>query len=280
VNQKYCDIVGYSREEMEHLDLQSLSHPDDLPANLEQLQALRSGQTREYSLEKRYYRKDGSVVWVSLTASPMWLPGEATTCHIAVVQDITERKRVEEMLRRSEDKFRLIFNSTNDAVFVMDLDGQFLEINQVMCDHVGYKRQELLKMTVRDISAADAAQVEKRLRQIVQDRYAVFETVHVRRDGMAVPVEVSARTIEYDGKPAILSVDRDITERRQAQAALSKSEERFRLAMQGANDGLWDWNLKTDEVYYSPRWKSMLGYGEEELEPHVDTWKALTDPRN
>jgi PAS domain S-box-containing protein len=72
----------------------------------------------------------------------------------------------------------------------------------------------------------------------------------------------------------------DITERKRVEQALAISEERFRLAMQGANDGLWDWNLKTDEIYWSPRWKSMLGYAENELEPNLDTWQGLVHPED
>ena len=69
-----------------------------------------------------------------------------------------------------------------------------------------------------------------------------------------------------------------MSERRRAEEALRESEERFRLAMLGANDGLWDWDLQTDRVYYSPRWKSMLGYADEELENHLETWKSLVYP--
>jgi len=70
----------------------------------------------------------------------------------------------------------------------------------------------------------------------------------------------------------------EIRERNLAEEALRKSEERFRLATLGTNDGIWDWDLSTDHVYYSPRWKMMLGYGEEELEEHLDTWKQLVHP--
>ena len=77
-----------------------------------------------------------------------------------------------------------------------------------------------------------------------------------------------------------LKEKREIKERRRAEEALCISEERFQLAMQGANEGLWDWNVKLDRVYYSPRWKAMLGYADEELENHFDTWKRLIHPED
>jgi PAS domain S-box-containing protein len=108
----------------------------------------------------------------------------------------------------------LIFNSTNDAVCIVDLQGQFIEVNQVMCDRLGYRREELLKMTVRDITApVFAAGVPHRIGEILRDGQAVFETAHTWRDGTVIPVEVSGRAIDYEGKRAILSVVRDITER-------------------------------------------------------------------
>jgi PAS domain S-box-containing protein len=81
-----------------------------------------------------------------------------------------------------------------------------------------------------------------------------------------------------DGTLRLRGIMIDITKNRMTEEKLRSEEERFQLAMQGANDGLWDWNLLTDEVYYSTRWKSMLGYSEEELEPHLNTWKRLVHP--
>lgn len=100
INQKYCDILGYTRREMLDLNFQIITHPDDLGMDLSNMQRLIAGEIREFSMEKRYYRKDGGVVWVSLNVSPLWAVGELPNSHIAVVEDITSRKLAEEALEK------------------------------------------------------------------------------------------------------------------------------------------------------------------------------------
>jgi diguanylate cyclase (GGDEF)-like protein/PAS domain S-box-containing protein len=95
VNQRYCDIAGYTAQEMLDNTFMGITHPDDLEADLANMARLRAGDIREFTMEKRYVRKDGSTVWVSLSVSPTWEPGEASSHHIAVVQDITGRKLAE-----------------------------------------------------------------------------------------------------------------------------------------------------------------------------------------
>jgi PAS domain S-box-containing protein len=111
INQRYCNIVGYTGEEMEKLDFQTITHPDDLPADINNMRRLVDGQIRGFTREKRYYRKDGSIVWVNLTVSPLWQPGEPPSFTIAMVEDITEHKRAEEALRESEKSIAAWWNS-------------------------------------------------------------------------------------------------------------------------------------------------------------------------
>lgn len=95
VNPRYCEIVGRTQEELLKLDWQSITHPDDLSAGFENLNRLLEGACRLFKREKRYVRPDGTIVWTSLTAVPIWAPGEAAKFHIALVENITERKRAE-----------------------------------------------------------------------------------------------------------------------------------------------------------------------------------------
>jgi two-component system cell cycle sensor histidine kinase/response regulator CckA len=121
--------------------------------------------------------------------------------------------------RRPGDIFRTIFNSVTDGILIFTPTGRILEVNRVVCDRLGYSREELVGMTIADIDAArTAALFAERMRLVVDRGYATFEVEHVRKDGTTIPLEVGSRAIEFEGEPAILSVQRDITERRRIQA--------------------------------------------------------------
>jgi two-component system cell cycle sensor histidine kinase/response regulator CckA len=121
--------------------------------------------------------------------------------------------------RRPGDIFRTIFNSVTDGILIFTATGRILEANRVVCDRLGYSRDELIGMTIADIdSPATAELFAERMRLVVDRGYATYEVEHVRKDGTTVPLEVGSRAIEFEGEPAILSVQRDITERRRIQS--------------------------------------------------------------
>ncbi|RPJ03796.1 MAG: PAS domain S-box protein, partial [Deltaproteobacteria bacterium] len=99
VNERHCNIVGLTRDEMLKTDFQSITHPEDLPADLNNMKLLLAGEIREFSMDKRYIRKDGGIVWVNLTVYPTWLWDESPSRHIAIIVDITKRKKAEAELR-------------------------------------------------------------------------------------------------------------------------------------------------------------------------------------
>ncbi len=161
-------------------------------------------------------------------------------------QDVTARKRAEEALRESEEHYRLLFRSINDAVFVHGLTGSgglehFFDVNELACQHLGYTREELLELDPAAIDAAEthaiSAEVLPRLRE---DRHAVWEGMHVHKDGHKIPVELSANLFDYRGKLTVVTTVRDITERKKAEEALRESQASLEFAQSMARIGSWD----------------------------------------
>ncbi|MFC1856286.1 PAS domain S-box protein, partial [Thermodesulfobacteriota bacterium] len=120
-----------------------------------------------------------------------------------------------EELHESEFMYRTIVNSTNEAIYFHTLQGEFLEVNDVACEMLGYEKDELLKLRLCDVDTEDTVRKAKvNIRKIKRNGRLVFESEQRRKGGNKIPVEISSRTIEYKGKPAILSIVRDITERK------------------------------------------------------------------
>jgi len=148
---------------------------------------------------------------------------------IMTLSDITMRVRTEDELRESEIRYRTLFDCAADAIFVHDLKERFLDVNTVACERYGYSKEEFLRMTPQDITPPGRKKnILQRVEEINRQGYILYETVHLRRDGTPIPAEVSSQIIEYRGRPVILSIARDITERKQAEEALRESEARLR----------------------------------------------------
>jgi PAS domain S-box-containing protein len=139
---------------------------------------------------------------------------------------ITETKKAEKALRDSEKKFRTLFESPNDAIYLHNLEGKFLEVNEVACERMGYAYEDFLKMTYMDIDSNYAGrQMIKVLRQLCKSKSNLLETIHMTKDGFTFPVELSSRIIKYEGTTAIITIARDISKRKKTESDLKKYAE-------------------------------------------------------
>jgi PAS domain S-box-containing protein len=134
VNQRYCDITGYSREEILRFKVEQLTHPDDVPASLEFIRRIRDGELPEYRMEKRYVRKDGRIIWVNLTVSIVRSIDGQPLYLVGFIEDITQRREAESEASRSLSLLRATLESTADGILVVDLNGKILSFNQKMAD--------------------------------------------------------------------------------------------------------------------------------------------------
>ena len=130
VNDRLCEIVGYSREELLNITFQDITHPDDLNADLQLMYTLLDGKIDTYSIEKRYIRKDASMVWINLTVALARKKDGAPHYFISVVQDISDRKKTQDALKQSEEQFRTLANSIQNHAWMANSEGWIFWYNQ------------------------------------------------------------------------------------------------------------------------------------------------------
>lgn len=171
--------------------------------------------TGPQSFEWLAHRHDGSTYWVEVSLRLVQINGH--TRLLALTCDISSRKDVELALRESEERYRTLFDSVVDAIFVLDLEGNFLAVNDHACQRYGYHREEFLKLHISAIdSPADAIHAPARLAAIMREGQVTFEAQHQDAQGRPLLVEARASRILFNGRPAMLSVVRDLTEQRKA----------------------------------------------------------------
>ena len=130
VNRRLCAIVGYSADELMATNFQQITHPDDLKADLDLLHQLLAGEIQTYALEKRYLRKDGAEVWVRLAVVLVRTASGVPDYFVAVVEDNSARRRAEDALRETEERYRTAFLTGPDAININRLpDGLYIDVN-------------------------------------------------------------------------------------------------------------------------------------------------------
>ncbi len=276
VNKAFADFVGYSREELLSINSFDLTHPEDRAEQARFAEKAWKGEIGTYSLQKRYVRKDGEIRWGGLT-STVFSSSEQGRYRLGIVDDITERKQAEDAVRASEERFRTIFDSSNDAIFIFDLSSRFLEVNQAACERLGYTREELLRMSPADIDTPHFAHLAPaRIRAAEEEGQLVFEAAHRRKDGTEFPVEINSQKIQYEGKPCLLSVVRDITNRKRTEEALRTSEEKYRNLYDDAPMAYMEYDIEGVITKVNRKLLEMLGHDAEGVLGHP-VWEFVVE---
>lgn len=264
VNQKLCEIVGYSRDELLALTFQDITHPEDLNLDLIHVQQLLQGEADTYQVEKRYLRKSGEPVWINLTVSLVRDAAEQPDYFISVIENIEARRQTEDEARL----FRRLLDNVRDGIYVYRPNTTVpIDVNETACRMLGYTRAELCRMDVTEF--ADFRPDERRWSQYVDEvmrsGHSLFEDRHVRKDGRAMPVEVSISRVHAGGEPYLVAVIRDITERKQAERALRESESRLRTIFDAIADAIVQVDAERRIVLVNPAFALMFGYAPHEV---------------
>jgi PAS domain S-box-containing protein len=235
-NRQFAEMLGYSREEVNHL------HVWDWDSNLpaEQVrEMLRTVDETGDHFETVHTRKDGTSFNVEISTNGAIYEGQKLI--FCVCRDITQRKQAERALAESEEKYRMLVENSQDSIVVIDLKGNVLLANKATEELTGYTIEEGLGMNVREITPKQYWIKSLRMLNKAKKgrRIPFFESMIQRKDGTLISVESGGQPIIVNGKiTGIQIITRDISERKQAEQALRESEEKFRNLVEKANDGV------------------------------------------
>ena len=258
VTPSYRETLGYSYEEMLDLTGFNLTHPDDLERVLKiVIEGFKLG-LRQIDYEVRLRHKDGHYLFMDTRVRSLIDPQGNIIGGVLATRDITPRKQAEEALRESEERFRLLFNNSPDAIAVHlsgkdGLPTNFVQVNDAACKMLGYTMEEILKLSPLDIDTQGSeGQTPAVVGELLKNKQIFFETEMKAKNGRGIPVEVSAGIFQMGINQATMSVARNITERRRAEEALVKSEERYRNLSTASLDAIVTENLDGIITYANP----------------------------
>jgi PAS domain S-box-containing protein len=219
---------------------------------------------RPVRTESSLPRKDGSYVHIEALGSLVTYHGKPHV--LSVARDISERREREQALRASEEQYRAIFNATTDGLVLRDAELRLVDVNPALLEMTGFTRAETIGQE-RVLFAPPELhdKVREAYRRALAGEHVVYESDAIRRDGTRFQVEMRYLPIQYQGRPHVLAIARDITERRQREEALRASEEQYRAIFNASFDGMIIRTLDGEIVDVNPALLAMYGYAREEL---------------
>jgi len=260
INQRFCDIVEYTKEEMLKLTFQDITHPDDLDIDLEYVRQMLSGKIRTYSMEKRYFRKNGSIVWVNLTVSLVREASGKPKYFISAIESITkqkqaeqalkeahdklehrvkertqelielnqqlrreiaDRKKTEEALSLSEERYRSLFKNNHSVMLLIDPEnGDIVDANPAAVSFYGWSYEELISKKITNINMFTEKKVFQEIEKAKKEQRKHFYFQHRIESGEIRDVEVYSGPIKVYGRELLYSIIHDITKRKQAELSL------------------------------------------------------------
>lgn len=238
-------------------------HPDDRARARDAFEQQAAQGT--YDIEYRLIRPDGALRWIHDRAFPIPNDQGEVVRLAGLSEDISDRKRVEIALQDSEQRYRILFDLCPDAILVILAEspdaGRILSANEATARMHGYTVEELVGMNIRALDGpADSDLVAQRMRTVLRGELTRFEVEHVRKDGSRFPVEVHVSPVRLDGRSCILALDRDITERKQAESQLRASEERYRQLFERDTAGVFYAFVDSTDLDCNDAMVQMFGY--------------------
>lgn len=272
-NENGCKIFGYSKEELLKLNLKDIADPQDLENNPLRFEQLRAGEITKVNRIIR--RKDGTPINVEVNAKML-----SESLIQAIVRDVTERKIAEEILAESEKRYRSLFTSNPNPMWVYDLETlKFLDVNEAAVFNYGYSRDEFLSMTIKDIRPQE--EIVRLLNNIKTASYGLEYSTgwkHIKKDGSIIYVEVRSNGINFRGRKAKLVSAIDITWRKKAEDELKASTEKLKAFFNSNLIGILFGDIYGNVFEANDEFLRIIGYSRGELEKGLIKWDKITPP--
>lgn len=196
---------------------------------------------------------------------------------IGIDKDITEIEEANKAIQEQEERYKTLSDATFESIFISE-DGIGVDQNETARKTFGYTDEEAIGKPVTDWIAPEYRSII--IKKISHNETIPYQVVAQKKDGSLFPCEIQTKEVFKDGKKLRLTALKDISSTVIAEKALKQSEERFNLAMEATHDGLFDWNLEINEVYYSPGWKRIIGYKDHEIVNSFESWEIHTHPED
>ncbi len=265
-NRRASEITGYTIDEILETGITGLAHPDEAEGIVRRFGKRIRGEKTGKQYETRIVRKDGTAIPIEITASRTMWKGEPST--LVIMRDITERAQMERDLRRSEERFRALFEGALDSIFILDPEtGRILDANPAASELLLLEYEDLVDRHYLELLPADWKGTIREAYESLfeeEERIVAVEAGMMRSDGSEVPVEVLGQLIQIDGVPVIHALVRDITDRKRMDKELRDSEEQFRTLAEASLTGIFvfqDGKFR----YANPALGRIFGYETSEL---------------
>ncbi|RJP69046.1 MAG: PAS domain S-box protein [Ignavibacteriales bacterium] len=268
VNDSFVDHYGYDKSEITQMCLPDL-YPEPEKKPIAELTTKIIGRT--YTGEWHHIKKDRTIITIEAISHGILYEGRSS--RVAVLYDITERKKAEELTKESMLKFRTLFETNPEAIFITDSETlKIYDCNEAACIMNGYTYQELIGQSINVLHPEEIAKVVEdhdgrhQFEEYLQNNKSVTQqSVHIRKNGTLFPIETTMCLLRLGGRTYIMGIDRDITERMHSEEALKQSEKKYRYIVDTANEGIWMFDKELNTSFANARMAEILGYENKEI---------------